>query len=48
MAKPIPVPLLDDEAWAEFERMMAEGPTPLQKEMMARGIATYKKTKQKR
>jgi hypothetical protein len=45
MAKPIPIPLLPAEV---FDRMMAEKPTPLQKEMMKRGVATYKKTKKKR
>jgi hypothetical protein len=45
MAKPIPIPLLPAEV---FDRMMAEKPTPLQKEMMQEGIAIYKKTKKKR
>ncbi|MCL1966167.1 MAG: hypothetical protein FWF66_07135 [Candidatus Bathyarchaeota archaeon] len=45
MAKPIPIPLLPAEV---FDRMMAEKPTPLQKEMIKRGIATYNKTKKKR
>jgi hypothetical protein len=45
MAKPIPIPLLPAEV---FDRMMAEKPTALQKEMMKEGIDVYKKTKRKR
>jgi hypothetical protein len=45
MAKPIPIPLLPAEV---FDRMMAEKPTTLQKEMMKEGIDVYKKTKRKR
>jgi hypothetical protein len=48
MAKPIPIPLLDEESWAEFERQMAEQPTALEKDMAKRSVATFNKTKRKR
>jgi hypothetical protein len=45
MAKPIPIPLLPADV---FDRMIAEKPTQLQKEMAKRSVATYNKTKKKR
>jgi hypothetical protein len=45
MAKPIEIPLLDAE---EFDRLVNSKQTPLQAEMLKRGIDTYKKTKRKR
>ncbi|MCL1970206.1 MAG: hypothetical protein FWF66_01925 [Candidatus Bathyarchaeota archaeon] len=47
MAKPYPIPVLDRKTFEEFERQIKKDPTPLQSEMMEKGIAVYNKIEQK-